>query len=58
MLANMGADGVITDDPGIAVSCIAASRRVLPSMPPGDMTRVFPARISNDVTFIIHRNRK
>lgn len=35
MLADMGADGVITDDPGIAVSCIAASRRVLPSMPPG-----------------------
>ena len=36
MLADMGVDGVITDDPGIAISCIAANRRALASIPPGD----------------------
>ena len=36
LLANMGVDGIITDDPGIAISCIAASRRALASIPPGE----------------------
>jgi len=36
MLVNMGVDGVITDDPGAAISCIAANRKTSASIPPRD----------------------
>ncbi len=36
MLIKMGVDGVITDDPGAAVSLIAANRKTSTSIPPGD----------------------
>jgi glycerophosphoryl diester phosphodiesterase len=35
-LADMGVDGVITDDPGMAFSCMTASRGALASIPPGE----------------------
>jgi glycerophosphoryl diester phosphodiesterase len=36
MLVNMGVDGVITDDPGAAISCIAAKRKTSAFIPPRD----------------------
>jgi glycerophosphoryl diester phosphodiesterase len=36
MLVNAGADGVITDDPGAAISCFAASRQTSAFIPPRD----------------------
>jgi glycerophosphoryl diester phosphodiesterase len=36
MLVNMGVDGVITDDPGEAITCISASRKTAASIPPRD----------------------
>ncbi len=36
MLVDMGVDGVITDDPGAAISCIAANRKTSASIPPRD----------------------
>jgi glycerophosphoryl diester phosphodiesterase len=35
-LADMGVDGIITDDPGMALSCIAPDRRALAAIPPGE----------------------
>jgi len=36
MLVDMGVDGVITDDPGAAISCIAAKRKTSAFIPPRD----------------------
>ena len=36
MLMKMGVDGLITDDPGAAISCIAASRNASASIQPRD----------------------
>jgi glycerophosphoryl diester phosphodiesterase len=36
LLAEMGADGIITDDPGMAISCMTAGRGALASIPPGE----------------------
>jgi glycerophosphoryl diester phosphodiesterase len=36
LLMNTGVDGVITDDPGAAISCISASRRTSTSIPTRD----------------------
>jgi glycerophosphoryl diester phosphodiesterase len=35
LLSDMGVDGIITDDPGLAISCMAARRKVSASMQSG-----------------------